>query len=249
MEDDFSMMKANLTFSSGGSQVDYDILGTTLNMRGVSGTVVIDPQWVRVNDLKGNIWGGFFQGKIGVQIDKGDAIDGALIAKTLDLSQIGKSYGVDSNKAWVEASNTIRAQHGRQPTIKAQVTSQLSNGNLVEVPIFGKLVKAIGNFIPGLNHLTNYNLTRASCDYYIDKGFIRTDHFSASGTNMALEGTGSVNLQTLMVDSDMQLSFRGLPSLLTLPVYILAKGLFKVKGKGPLNDVDWSLSPFSSGKN
>lgn len=44
------------------------------------------------------------------------------------------------------------------------------------------------------------------------------------------------------------MGFRGIPQLLTSPVFLLARGLFQVRGRGPLDNVNWSFAPFSGGK-
>lgn len=41
---------------------------------------------------------------------------------------------------------------------------------------------------------------------------------------------------------------RGLPGFITSPVFLLAGGLFQVRGTGPLSNVSWNFAPFSGGK-
>lgn len=247
MEDDFSMMKSSLFFDAGKSKVELDLLGTTLELSGARGTVNITPSWVKVSKLRGKVWGGDFDnGIVDIQIDHGNAINGVISAVGMNLAEIGKSYDVKMSPATVDASASIRSNNGDVKTMTGSGNISLYNGNLVEIPIFGKLGEVLGQ-IPGVGHLIVYNIKRASCDYYIKDGVMNTDHFVAEGTNMGVSGSGSVDLTTTMVNADLQLSFKGLPKLLTSPVYVLFGGLFKVKGKGPLNNVEWYAAPFSSG--
>lgn len=250
MGDDFSMMKSSLTFSTRGSQVNYPLLGTVLQMSKVSGSVSVTPDWVKVQNLNGNIWGGSFIGEtLDIQIDHGNAINGSLHAKGMKLNLIGRSYGIDDmNSADVEVTVSFRSKNGSIPTITGGGSAYLRNGNIVEIPLFGALGKAIGA-LPGLGQFTNYKISEADCDYYFDNGYIRAARFEAGGSNMELSAiSGSVNLVTTRVDALLQLRFRQLPGLLTSPFYILSKRLFKIKGVGPLSNVDWYPAPFSSDK-
>ena len=77
---------------------------------------------------------------------------------------------------------------------------------------------------------------------------MRTIKFAALGSNMSLVGGGGVRLSDLQVNSDFKLGLRGLPGLITSPVFLLAGGLFQVRGTGPLSNVSWNFAPFSGGK-
>lgn len=92
--------------------------------------------------------------------------------------------------------------------------------------------EALSNYIPGLGHLINYKISRADCDFSIEKGYVRTSNFVAQGSNMSLEGGGWIRLSDLQVNSDFKLGLRGLPGFITSPVFLLAGGLFQVRGNG-----------------
>ncbi|MEG0143010.1 MAG: hypothetical protein RSA21_02850 [Akkermansia sp.] len=244
--DDFSQMKGHLTFSAPTGQVEYPLIGTILKMTSASGTIDITPDWLMVNNLKGKIWGGDFNGKIGARIDHGRDVNGVLILEKLNLAEIGKSYGETMNPATVRGSISFRSK-GDMDSIVAQGNAQLQNGNLVEIPLFGTLGKAISAFIPGVGHLVNYNITQAGCDYVIENGYVKSNSFDARGTNMSLSGGGWIRMSDRQVNSDFKLGLRGLPGLFTSPIFLVAGGLFKVSGEGPLDKMSWTLSPFSGG--
>ena len=58
---------------------------------------------------------------------------------------------------------------------------------------------------------------------------------------MSLEGGGWIRLSDLQVNSDFKLGLRGLPGFITSPVFLLAGGLFQVRGTGPLSNVSWEF--------
>lgn len=247
MGDDFSLMKGSLTFSSRNGRIDYKLLGTTLQMTNTSGTVTISPSWVRVSNLKGNIWGGVFNGKIDAQIDHGNEINGVIGTQGLNLAEIGKSYETKMAPAAVEASVSFRSNNGEVSTITGTGRVNISNGNLVEIPLFGSLLGKVFSEIPGLNQLTNYDLNRLNSEFEIVNGILKTTQFKTEGSNMSLEGSGVVNLETTHVDVGLRLRLKGLPGIIATPLRLLANRLFYIKGEGPLNKVEWSPDPLATG--
>ena len=248
MGDDLKLMKGRIRFDASAGRVRYKILGTTLDLGRTKGEVLISPQWVVVDKLQGTIWEGSFTGRVLAQIDGGDALNGSFVLQDMNLTAIGKSYGEKMEKATVHGAIEFSSKGGNMNSIQAKGEAALVHGNLVEIPIFGFLGEALANYIPGLGHLINYKLTRADCDFSIEKGYIRTNNFVATGSNLSLKGGGWIRLADLQVNSDFQMGFRGIPQLLTSPVFLLARGLFQVRGRGPLNNVNWSFAPFSGGK-
>lgn len=248
MGDDMRLMQGRITFRSSSGLVTYPLLGTTLQMSNARGTLNIDPSWVKVSNLSGEIWGGTFSGsKIDARIDEKDDLNGVVSIQNLNLTSIGQSYDEKLSPAWVNGSVSFRSRGGDINTLTGQGNVALTQGNLVELPLFGALGKVIGAVVPGAKHLINFNITGAKCNYAISKGYILTDDFSAQGSNMGLNGGGWIRLSDLYVDADLRVSLRGLPGLVTSPLFMIAGGLFRVKGTGPLSKVEWTPSPFSGG--
>ncbi len=248
MGDDMKLMKGRIRFDASAGRVRYPLLGTTLDLGNTKGEVLISPQWVVVDKMKGTIWQGSFTGRVLAQIDDGDALNGSFVLQDMNLTAIGRSYDKKMDKATVHGAIEFSSKGGNMDSIQAKGEAALVHGNLVEIPLFGFLGEALSNYIPGLGHLINYKITRADCDFSIEKGYIRTSNFSAKGNNMSLEGGGWIRLSDLQVNSDFKLRLRGLPGLITSPVFLLAGGLFQVRGTGPLSNVSWSFAPFSGGK-
>jgi hypothetical protein len=173
-------------------------------------------------------------------------LNGAVTAGSLNLAQIGQSYEEELPEARVDGSISFRSKNGAVNSIKASGEALLSNGNLVEIPLFGKLGQVL-SLIPGIGQFINFNLNRAQVSYVIEDGYLKTNSFVAKGSNMSLEGGGWVRLSDLQVNSDLRFGLRGLPGLLTSPIFLTFGRWIRVSGVGPLSNVKWSLSPFSSG--
>ncbi len=248
MGDDMKLMKGRIRFDASAGRVRYPLLGTTLDLGRTKGEVLISPQWVVVDKMKGTIWDGSFTGRVLAQIDDGNALNGSFVLQDMNLTSIGRSYDKKMEKATVHGAIEFSSKGGKMNSIQAKGEVALVHGNLVEIPLFGFLGEALSSYIPGLGHLINYKITRADCDFSIEKGYVRTSNFMAQGGNMSLEGGGWVRLSDLQVNSDFKLGLRGLPGLITSPVFLLADGLFQVRGTGPLSNVSWSFAPFSGGK-
>ncbi len=244
LSEDHSMSKGVINFNGSAGDCRYKMLGTTLTLGAPTGSIVISPEWVIVDKLKGTVWEGTYDGRVSAQIS-GGALNGSFVLQGQNLTAIGKSYGQEMEKATVHGAIEFTSKGGKPDTIRARGEAALINGNLVEIPIFGFLNDALLNYIPGLGHLINYKIDRADCDFTIDKGYIKTSNFSAKGSNMALDGGGWIRMSDLMVSSAFILGLRGLPGIITSPVFLLAGGLFQVSGDGPLDNVRWSFSPFS----
>lgn len=245
MGDDMKLMKGRIRFDASAGRVRYKILGTTLDLGRTKGEVLISPQWVVVDKMSGTIWDGSFTGRVLAQIDDGDALNGSFVLQDMNLTAIGRSYGKRMERATVHGAIEFSSKGGNMNSIQAKGEAALVHGNLVEIPIFGFLGEALSSYIPGLGHLINYKITRADCDFSIEKGYIRTSNFVAKGSNMSLEGGGWIRLADLQVNSDFRLGLRGIPGLITSPVFLLAGGFFQVRGTGPLDNVNWSFAPFS----
>ncbi len=252
MGDDMRLMQGRITFNAYSGLVTYPLLGTTLEMRNGKGTLNIDPAWVKISNLSGTIWGGSFDGKIDARIDEKDDLNGLINVKNLDLASIAQSYDEKLSPAQVDGSVMFRSQGGGLNSISGGGWATLNNGNLVEIPLFGTLGKVIGSVVPGVKHLINYNITKAKCDFLIKDGYIKTASedgkigFEAKGSNMELNGGGWIRLSDLYVNSSLRVSLRGLPGLVTSPLFMIAGGLFRVRGEGPLSNVEWTPAPFSS---
>lgn len=248
MGDDMKLMKGRIRFDASAGRVRYPLLGTTLDLGRTKGEVLISPQWVVVDKMMGTIWDGTFTGRILAQIDDGDALNGSFVLQDMNLTSIGKSYDKKMEKATVHGAIEFSSKGGNMNSIQAKGEAALVHGDLVEIPLFGFLGEALSNYIPGLGHLINYKISRADCDFSIEKGYVRTSNFAAQGSNMSLEGGGWIRLSDLQVNSDFKLGLRGLPGFITSPVFLLAGGLFQVRGTGPLSNVSWNFAPFSGGK-
>lgn len=243
--DDMSRMKSSITFSTTGS-VYYKMLGTTLDLLNARGVVDITPRWVNIRNLSCGCWGGIVDGALQIQIDdRGDALNGQFGLRGLSLPAIARSYDTKLSPATVGVNLSFTSIAGNLASLRGQGHGEIRNGNLVEFPLFGMIGRLLGDYIPGLNHIVDYNIKQATLDYIIQDKYIITNNFYCTGTNMSLTGNGSVNIETLNVNSHLRFHFQGLSKLIMLPVSLLTTGMLEFHGTGPLSDVKWTMTPYS----
>lgn len=243
--DDMSRMKSSITFSTTGS-VYYKLLGTTLDLENARGVVDITPRWVNIRNLSCGCWGGIVDGALQIQIDdRGDALNGQFGLRGLSLPAIARSYDTKLSPATVGLNISFTSIAGNLASLRGQGHGEIRNGNLVEFPLFGMIGRLLGDYIPGLNHIVDYNIKQATLDYIIQDKYIITNNFYCTGTNMSLTGNGSVNIDTLNVNSHLRFHFQGLSKLIMLPVSLLTTGMLEFHGTGPLSDVKWTMTPYS----
>lgn len=250
MGDDMSLMKGNISFRTYSGAVDYPLLGTTLQMSQARGAIEITPEWVRINNLSGSIWKGSFVGKIDARIDEADDLNGVVTVNQLDLASIGQSYDQDLPTATVQGSVSFRSKGGDINTLTGQGEASVVNGDLVNIPLLGQLGNAIASVVPGMNHLIKYNINQARCEFVLEDGYVKSastqgDSFTAQGSNMALSGGGWIRMSDLYTHADLRVKLRGVPALLTSPLFMIAGGLFRIQGEGPVDDIQWTPAPFS----
>lgn len=135
-------------------------------------------------------------------------------------------------KATVHGAIEFSSKGGNMNSIQAKGEAALVHGDLVEIPLFGFLGEALSNYIPGLGHLINYKISRADCDFSIEKGYVRTSNFAAQGSNMSLEGGGWIRLSDLQVNSDSSWGFAVCRGLLLPRFSCWPEGCFKCGERG-----------------
>ncbi len=112
------------------------------------------------------------------------------------------------------------------------------------VRIFGE---ALSNYIPGLGHLINYKISRADCDFSIEKGYVRTSNFVAQGSNMSLEGEAGY---AFPICRSIQISSWGFAVCrgLLLPGFPVGRRAVSSAGNGAFEQCFLEFRPFSGGK-
>lgn len=120
MGDDMKLMKGRIRFDASAGRVRYPLLGTTLDLGKAKGEILISPQWVVVDKMKGTIWDGSFTGRVLAQIDDGDALNGSFVLQDMNLTSIGRSYGKKMEKATVHGAIEFSSKGGNMNSIQAK---------------------------------------------------------------------------------------------------------------------------------
>lgn len=235
LTDYLGKMCSSLSFSTEGD-TRYKILGTELCLKNARGKVWITPRWVTVGDLAVACWGGRVDGNLQIEIDQGDAINGELAASQLSLAQIGESYGTKLAEAQVNAFIDFTSSGGDLASLDARGVGEIRHGQLFSMPFLGGLSLPLGI------DKVDFDIDRAQFHYVIRNKYLVSNDLCASGESVCLKGAGMLNLDTLRVNSYLNLSFSGLGGALFLPVQLFSTQGIKLHGTGPLEDIRWQMS-------
>lgn len=245
---DPTLKNTQLNISCSSGRIDYDFLGKTLNLFNPSGNLHIVRDKLYLNNFKGRIWDGSFEGRIGVKIVGKEGYDGSLKFINCNLKEVGATYGGKFDKAWTNANIDFSMDGSRTKDLKGGGKIELTEGDLLTIPFFGPLTtifNTVFGFIPGFGDLTGSRINQASCDYFFSDGNLVTKNFVAKGGNIRIEGVASVNMDKLWLDMDIRVNLKSLIGLILKPVLIPFGGLFDFHGQGPLEKPEWSMTPFS----
>ncbi len=239
LTNDLGKMRSSLSFSTDGD-TRYRILGTELCLKNAHGKIWITPRWVTVSDLAAGCWGGRVDGNLQIEIDEGDAINGELAAGGLSLAQIGASYKTELSEAQVNAFIDFTSQGGDLDSLDARGVGEIRHGQLFRMPFLGGL-----SFSLGIDKV-DFDIDRAQFHYVIRNKYLVSNDLCASGESVCLKGVGSLNLDSLRINSYLKLSFSGLGGALFLPVQLFTTEGIKLHGTGSLEDIQWQMSSHSS---
>lgn len=105
----------------------------------------------------------------------------------MNLTSIGKSYD-KMEKATVHGAIEFSSKGGNMNSIQAKGEAALCMATWWKFPcsdFWGK--PSLITFLDW-GHLINYKISRADCDFSIEKGYVRTSNFVAQGSNMFWRG-------------------------------------------------------------
>lgn len=246
---DLRNMDLKITFATPkGGKVDYDFLNGTLNMDNTSGLIHVLKNKLTLKDLKGNIWQGKFEGRLGAYVALRGGYDGSFVFSDCNLKSVGKAFHSTFDDALAQAYINFTMEGEDMKALKAAGRVELTDGNLLSIPFFGPLsglFESVFGFIPGFGDLTGSRIKQASCNYNIAQGMLMTPDFEASGGNIKINGVANIDMKDSQLDMNIRVDLKSLLGFLLKPFLIPFGGLFEFHGEGDLMTPKWSLTPFS----
>lgn len=106
---------------------------------------------------------------------------------------------------------------------------------------FNTIVDGAGWGIPGMNHLTSFNLQTAHANFVIANGHILSHGMKAKGTNLNIHINLDIDLNTLEMRGNLWPRMSNLPSYLLAPLSFISNYLISIKLYGTITHPKWTI--------
>jgi hypothetical protein len=228
---DQTRLTAKFTASQG---LDYDLLDRTLSFGTTSGELQFRGRQILVKIPSAQLYGGMV--KLDATIDTSQP--GARHKVAVDLSQVNFEtltrlyFDYQGSKGEVSGRYdfSLVPQDGRQMRGTGNLT--VTDGNVFAIPVLGPLSVLLGAIIPGTGYQTS---RKATCDFRVADGEIRTDNLNVLGTGFTMIGQGSLFFLEDRMDFAVRVNAQGVPGLLLYPV----SKLMEYVSDGKLSEPKW----------
>jgi len=222
---------ANFTAPQG---LDYDLLERTLNFGTATGSIEFAGRKIRVDIPSARLYGGLV--KLTGDITTGEPGARQQMDVTLDAVDFEKLtrlyFDYKDSQGVVSGNYTFSFVGGKPREMRGNGKLLVENGNVFAIPVLGPLSAILDTIIPGTGYQT---ARRATCDYKVSNGEIRTDNLDVVGQGFSMIGQGSLFFVEDRMDFGVRINAQGVPGLLLYPV----SKLFEYVSDGKLSQPEW----------
>ncbi len=217
----------------GTNGMDYVFLGKTLPFERISARLLFTNDRLQITDLRGALLSGTLHGNADISLAKNDPRYRANISvREINFPLLTNLYYNYKTALGLLNSTYDFTGLGSDPrTMRGHGKIEVTNGDVFAIPIFGPLSGILNRILPG----SGYSIAhKATANFKIDEGIIRTDDFEADGSLFSMLGHGDIHFLDDKLDFNVRLNMKG-PGVLLTPVY----KLFEYAGTGSLKKPDW----------
>lgn len=239
--------QTRLTASFSAPQgLDYDLLDRTLNFGATSGELQFSGRRILVNIPSARLFGG--RTKLNATINTGQPA--ARQKVTVDLDSVNFEtltrlyFDYEGSKGEVSGKYDFSFVPGDARQMRGTGHLVVTDGNVFAIPVLGPLSLLLDAIIPGTGYQTS---RKATCDFRVADGEIRTDNLNVLGTGFTMIGQGSLFFIEDRMDFSVRVNAQGVPGLLLYPV----SKLMEYVSDGKLSEPKWRprLLPKGGGGN
>lgn len=214
--------------------LDYDLLDKTLNFGATSGSLEFTGRQIKVDVPSARLYGGSV--KLAADITTGQPG----VAQKMDVELSGVNFE-KLTRLYFDYKDSQGLVSGRYrftfvPGQPAQMTGSgnllVEDGNVFAIPVLGPLSVVLGAVLPGAGYQT---ARKATCDFRVAKGEIRTDNLDIIGQGFSMIGQGSLFFLRDAMDFSVRINAQGVPGVLLYPV----SKLLEYVSDGKLSDPQW----------
>ncbi|MEI6218701.1 MAG: AsmA-like C-terminal region-containing protein, partial [bacterium] len=208
-----------------------------------------------VSNLQASIFGGKMTGSVSFEPEAGSTNTRFRAKGNIDKVAFRKLVEAiagplaDKDDLTGELSGSIAADgllgKGMGHTIDGSGELRIRDGNVFQLPLFGKLSEMLARKVPGLGYVLRQD--SADAVFSIERGKLKTDSLRIEGDILSLKSNGSYDIKADQLDFDVELRFLrnktwvgDILQTILLPV----TKLFRVRLQGRLDDPTWDSVNF-----
>ncbi len=214
--------------------LDYDLLERTLNFGAASGSLEFAGRTIKVDVPSARLYGGSV--KIAADIVTGKP--GAEQKMDVELSGVNFEtltrlyFDYKDSQGLVSGRYRFGFFPGQPEKMRGSGNLLVENGDVFAIPVLGPLSAILGTILPGTGYQT---ARKATCDFRVANGEIRTDNLDVIGQGFSMIGQGSLFFLRDTMDFSVRINAQGVPGVLLYPV----SKLLEYVSDGKLSDPQW----------
>ena len=214
--------------------LDYDLLDRTLNFGETRGTLQFAGRRIAVDVPAARLFGGSMRLTANITTGEADARQQMSVAlDNVDFETVTRLYfDYEDSKGVLDADYDFTFVPGRPKLMRGQGRLLVANGNVFAIPVLGPLSVLLDAVIPGTGYQT---ARKATCDFRVADGVIRTDNLDVEGQGFSMIGKGNLFFVEDRMDFTVRVNAQGVPGLLLYPV----SKLFEYVSEGKLSEPKW----------
>jgi hypothetical protein len=222
---------ANFTAAQG---LDYDLLDRTLNFGAATGSLEFTGRKIKVDVPSARLYGGSV--KMTADINTGQP--GVRQNMTVELNAVNFAtltrlyFDYKDSQGVVSGRYNFGFVPGQAEKMQGSGNLLVENGNVFAIPVLGPLSAVLGTILPGVGYQT---ARKATCDFRVANGEIRTDNLDVIGQGFSMIGRGSLFFLRDTMDFSVRINAQGVPGVLLYPV----SKLFEYVSDGKLSEPQW----------
>ena len=236
-------LRADFTAPQG---LDYDLLERTLNFGTTTGSIEFAARKIKVDIPSAKLFGGTTQLKADITTGQPDARQKMNVTlSNVNFETLTRLYfDYKDSKGVVSGNYNFSFVPGNAQAMTGNGNLIVENGNVFAIPVLGPLSVILDTIIPGTGYQT---ARKATCDYRVANGEIRTDNLDVIGQGFSMIGQGSLFFLQDRMDFGVRINAQGVPGIIFYPV----SKLFEYVSDGKLSDPQWRprILPKGGGSN
>lgn len=222
--------------------LDYDLLDRTLNFGAATGTLKFAGRTIDLKVPSARLFDGTV--KLDALINTGQPHARQKIVvdlKDVDFTTLTRLYFDYKDSGGMLSGRYDFSFVGNQPRLMQGSGNLLvKDGNVFAIPVLGPLSVLLDAVIPGTGYQT---ARRATCDFQVADGAIRTGNLDILGQGFSMFGQGALFFVDDRMDFSVRVNAHGIPGVIFYPV----SKLFEYVSDGKMSEPTWRLGLLPKG--